>query len=462
MLRQLVSYVGRDAFFAGLHEYLTAHSYANATLADLLGELEKASGRDLAAWSKVWLEEAGVTLLRPSVETDGDGRITRLSIEQEAFSEGASLRPHRLAVAGYSLEGESLQRVFHEELDVDGASTDVLSAEGVARPDFILVNDGDLAYAKIRLDEDSLAFAVANITRFTDSLTRGVVMAAAWDMTRDGQMKARDYLNLALTAVPAETNMQLLTLTLRHIDEAVRTFVAPDARAEAAETVGRRLLLLARTAQSGSDAQRMLVAAAARNASNAEQFEAIKALYDGSATLEGLELDVDLQWSLLIALVRGGVAGDAEIDAREQEDDTMTGRQNAAAARAARDDAAVKEQVWEQVLGDKSIPNDTRWAMVSGFWAQARTTPSLYEPYVERYFAALAQVWEENTFHTAEDLTTLLFPSDLAGYAPGVDVVRAGHEWIDANPGAPAGAVRIIRERIDVCERQMANQVADA
>ena len=462
VLRQLVSYVGRDAFFAGLHEYLTAHSYANATLADLLGELEKASGRDLAAWSKVWLEEAGVTLLRPSVETDGDGRITRLSIEQEAFSEGASLRPHRLAVAGYSLDGESLQRVFHEELDVDGASTDVPSAEGVARPDFILVNDGDLAYAKIRLDEDSLAFAVANITRFTDSLTRGVVMAAAWDMTRDGQMKARDYLNLALTAVPAETNMQLLTLTLRHIDEAVRTFVAPDARAEAAETVGRRLLLLARTARSGSDAQRMLVAAAARNASNAEQFEAIKALYDGSATLEGLELDVDLQWSLLIALVRGGGAGDAEIDAREQADDTMTGRQNAAAARAARDDAAVKEQVWEQVLGDKSIPNDTRWAMVSGFWAQARTTPSLYEPYVERYFAALAQVWEENTFHTAEDLTTLLFPSDLAGYAPGVDVVRAGHEWIDANPGAPAGAVRIIRERIDVCERQMANQVADA
>ena len=462
VLRQLVSYVGRDAFFAGLHEYLTAHSYANATLADLLGELEKASGRDLAAWSKVWLEEAGVTLLRPSVETDEEGRITRLSIEQEAFSEGASLRPHRLAVAGYSLDGESLQRVFHEELDVDGASTDVPSAEGVARPDFILVNDGDLAYAKVRLDEDSLAFAVANITRFTDSLTRGVVMAAAWDMTRDGQMKARDYLNLALTAVPAETNMQLLTLTLRHIDEAVRTFVAPDARAEAAETVGRRLLLLARTARSGSDAQRMLVAAAARNASNAEQFEAIKALYDGSATLEGLELDVDLQWSLLIALVRGGVAGDAEIDAREQEDDTMTGRQNAAAARAARDDAAVKEQVWEQVLGDKSIPNDTRWAMVSGFWAQARTTPSLYEPYVERYFAALAQVWEENTFHTAEDLTTLLFPSDLAGYAPGVDVVRAGHEWIDANPGAPAGAVRIIRERIDVCERQMANQVADA
>ena len=462
VLRQLVSYVGRDAFFAGLHEYLTAHSYANATLADLLGELEKASGRDLAAWSKVWLEEAGVTLLRPSVETDEEGRITRLSIEQEAFSEGASLRPHRLAVAGYSLDGESLQRVFHEELDVDGASTDVPSAEGVARPDFILVNDGDLAYAKIRLDEDSLAFAVANITRFTDSLTRGVGMAAAWDMTRDGQMKARDYLNLALTAVPAETNMQLLTLTLRHIDEAVRTFVAPDARAEAAETVGRRLLLLARTARSGSDAQRMLVAAAARNASNAEQFEAIKALYDGSATLEGLELDVDLQWSLLIALVRGGVAGDTEIDAREQEDDTMTGRQNAAAARAARDDAAVKEQVWEQVLGDKSIPNDTRWAMVSGFWAQARTTPSLYEPYVERYFAALAQVWEENTFHTAEDLTTLLFPSDLAGYAPGVDVVRAGHEWIDANPGAPAGAVRIIRERIDVCERQMANQVADA
>ena len=463
VLRQLVSYVGRDAFFAGLHEYLTKHSYANATLDDLLSELAAASGRDLASWSKVWLEEAGVTLLRPVVTTAEDGTIERLEITQEAFSEGASLRPHRMGMAGYSLTEEgTLAQVFREELDIDGASTVIDAAAGIARPDFILVNDGDLGYAKVRLDEQSLAFAITNITKFTDSLTRGVVMASAWDMTRDGEMPARDYLNLALRAVPVEDNMSLLALTLRHIDEAVRTFVAPKYRAEAAEDTGRRLLLLARTAASGSDAQRMLVASAARNATSPEQFEAIRALYDGTQTLDGLDLDVDLKWDLLIALVRGGAATEDDIAALEATDDTMTGHQNAAAARAAREGEWIKADVWDKVLTDTSIPNDTRWAMISGFWAQARTNPSAYAGYVGEYFEALAGIWETFTFHTAEDLTTLLFPNALAGYAPEVDVVASGKAWIEAHADASAGTIRIIRELIDVCERQIANQAVDA
>ena len=463
VLRQLVSYVGRDAFFAGLHEYLTKHSYANATLDDLLTELAAASGRDLASWSKVWLEEAGVTLLRPVITTAEDGTIERLEITQKAFSEGASLRPHRLGVAGYSLTEEgTLAQVFREELDVDGASTVVEAAAGIARPDFILVNDGDLGYAKVRLDEQSLAFAVANITKFTDSLTRGVVMASAWDMTRDGEMPARDYLNLALTSIPVEDNMSLLMLTLRHIDEAVRTFVAPQARAEAAEDTGRRLLLLARTAASGSDAQRMLVAAAARNASSEEQFEAVRGLFDATQTLDGLDLDVDLKWDLLVSLVRGSVATESDIDALEAEDDTMTGHQNAAACRATRAGEWIKADVWDKVLTDTSIPNDTRWAMISGFWAQARTNPSAYATYVAEYFDALTGIWERFTFHTAEDLTTLLFPTALAGYTTEVDVVASGKAWIDAHADASAGTLRIIRELIDVCERQIANQAVDA
>ena len=368
-----------------------------------------------------------------------------------------------MGVAGYSLTEEgTLAQVFREELDVDGASTVVEAAAGIARPDFILVNDGDLGYAKVRLDEQSLAFAVANITKFTDSLTRGVVMASAWDMTRDGEMPARDYLNLALRAVPVEDNMSLLTLTLRHIDEAVRTFVAPQHRAEAAEDTGRRLLLLARTAASGSDAQRMLVAAAARNATSPEQFEAIRALYDGTQTLEGLDLDVDLKWGLLIALVRGNAATEEDIAALEATDDTMTGHQNAAAARAARAGEWIKADVWDKVLTDTSIPNDTRWAMISGFWAQARSNPSAYASYVGEYFEALAGIWETFTFHTAEDLTTLLFPNAIAGYAPEVDVVASGKAWIEAHADASAGTIRIIRELIDVCERQIANQAVDA
>ena len=473
VLRQLVSYVGREQFFTGLHEYLTAHSYANATLDDLLGELEKASGRDLARWSKVWLEEAGVTLLRPTIEVGEDGRITRLAVEQFPFTPGSSLRPHRLAVAGYSLpastgeggaadEGDSVVRVFREELDVDGASTDVPSAVGIQRPDLILVNDGDLAYAKVRLDPESLAFATANITKFSDSLTRNIILGCAWDMVRDAEMAPREFLDLAIAALPEERNMSMLQLSLRHIDETVRSYVSPAARPEAQVSVGDRLLLLARAAAAGSDQQQMLVRAAARNAVTPEQFAAVRALFDGSDTLEGLDMDVDLRWDLLIALVRGGVADEADIVVQEATDQTMTGRQNAAAARAARPDAAVKAAVWESILRDQSIANDTRWAMVSGFWTQAHTTPELYVPFVADYFASLEQVWADNTFHTAEDLVTLMFPQALAGYVEGVDLAADGQAWIDAHPEASAALVRILRERISVVERMLSAQAADA
>lgn len=463
VLRQLVSYVGRDAFFAGLHEYLTAHSYANATLADLLGELEKASGRDLTAWSKVWLEEAGVTLLRPEITVDEDGAIAELAVLQESFSEGSSLRPHRMAVAGYSLDDSgALSLDFREELDVDGERTPVRAARGLRRSDLILVNDGDLAYAKIRMDADSLAFATRNIASLTDSLTRGVVMASAWDMTRDGEMTARDYLELALAAIPVESNMQLLELTIRHIEEAVRTFVAPSARARALNDVAARLLLLAHTAPSGSDAQTMLVRAAARSASAPEHFETIRRLYTGEETLDGLDLDLDCRWTLLTALVRGGVAGEAEIAALEAEDGTMTGRQNAAAARAAVMDESVRRSTFDAVMTDQSIPNDTRWAMISGFWAQARTAPEAYAAFVPEYFESLERVWSDYTFHIAEDLVTLMFPSLIAGYAQGVDVVAAGEEWIAAHPQVSQALIRILRERIDVARRQIAAQGVDA
>lgn len=462
VLRQLVSYVGRDAFFTGLHEYLHAHSYANATLADLLGELERASGRDLSQWAKVWLEEAGVTVLRPRVDVDTQGNMTRVLIEQESFTPGSSLRPHRLAIAGYSLDDNGvLQRVLHEELDVVGAQTEVTSFVGAPRPDFLLLNEGDLAYAKIRLEQDCLAFACQNITAFTDSLTRGVVMACAWDMTRDGEMSASDYLDLALAAVPVEQNMPMLTLLLRHIDEAVRNFVAPCHREEKRELVGSRLALLAKVCPAGSDQQRMLVRAAARNASTTEQTAWLRALYNGDETLQGLDLDVDLMWALLFNLVRLGDATETDVEEMASQDDTMTGRQNAAAARAAFADPQVKTAAWESILRDTSLPNDTRWAMVSGFWAQAHMTPHMYASFVEDYFSSIEDVWAENTFHTAEDIATLMFPTCLAGHVDGLDLSVLAAQWIQTHPQASAALVRIIRERADVAERQMKAQAAD-
>ena len=463
VLRQLVTYVGREHFFAGLHEYLTKHSYSNATLADLLGELEKASGRDLKQWSRVWLEEAGITLLRPQIDVYDNGAITQLKVIQEPFSEGSSLRPHRLIVSGYSqAEDGSIERVFSQELDVDGSSTVVSEATGIARPDLILINDQDLAYAKVRLDPQSLDFAIRNIARFEDSLTRGVILASAWDMTRDGEMPARDYLLLLLSALPAERNATMLRLYLRHLEQALETYVAPARRRALQERVASALLIMARTASAHSDEQQLFVRELAHCAILPEHFEAVRGLYEGTETLMGLDLDVDLRWTLLTALVRGGVAGEAEIAALEAEDDTMTGHQKAAAARAAVADIAVKQQVWDAVLRDTSIPNDTRWAMVSGFWAQARTTPEMYVPVVADYFDSLQQIWRDHTFHIAEDIVTLMFPKALAGYVEGLDLVAQGTRWIQSHQDASAALIRLLREQISTTERMLGAQAADA
>ena len=90
VLKQLVAWVGRDEFFEGLREYFRRFEWGNTSLRDLLNVLEETSGRDLTAWSKEWLETAGVNTMRPSFEVDNEGRFTSFDVVQEA----AHIAPH--------------------------------------------------------------------------------------------------------------------------------------------------------------------------------------------------------------------------------------------------------------------------------------------------------------------------------------------------------------------------------
>lgn len=459
VLRQLVSYVGRDNFFRAVNEYFSKHAWKNTTLPDLLNELETASGRDLAAWSKVWLEEAGVTLLRPDIALDEDGHIERLSVLQEAFTPGSSLRPHRLAVAGYSDVDGEIERVFHEELDVTGEATEVESARGIPRPDFILINDGDLAYAKIRLDDESLDFAIARIADFPDALTRAVILASAWDMVRDGQMRAVDYIELALSALPTETDITMLSLWLRHIDTAVTQYVGNDHHADIAEHVGDRLLLLARAARAETDHQRLFVLAAARRAYTPEQAESINNLRTGQETLIGLDVDHDLKWELLINAVAAGVAGTSDIDDQLDADSTLTGQQKATQARSALPDQNAKDESFAALISDQSLSNDMRIATGLGYWAGVNRAPEMYRSHAKIFFASLERIWEENTSHTAQDIVALGFPRRITGRLSDVDIVAMGEQWLADHEQAPAGLRRLISEEVAEARRAINAQL---
>lgn len=462
VLRQLVTYVGREHFFAGLHQYLTKHSFANATLDDLLRELETTSGRDLRAWSKVWLEEAGVTLLRPVIALEADDRYGRVAIEQESFNAGASLRPHRLAVAGYELgEDGKVSRTFRHELDVDGALTEVPELSGASRPQLLLVNDGDLAYAKVRLDQDSLDFALANIDKFDDAVARRTILSNAWDMTRDGELSATDYVNLALRAGTVEDNIATLTSILIRTDMALSRFVAPENRAARFSSGGDMLALMVKAAPAGTDQQRLMTRALARTASTPEQYELVQALYDGSAPLHGLDLDIDLQWSLLIALVRGGLADEAAIDAQSAADPTLTGAQNTEQARATINSDQARSETWEKVLHDLDIPNDTLWSMLAGFWSHAASAPLAYAEYVDKFFDQVVAIWESHTFHIASRIVEMAFPSALSGFIPEISIVERAQRWLDQHPEQPDSLRRLIIEGQADAQRMLKAQARD-
>jgi len=412
VIHQLVAWVGRDQFAEGLRRYFETHAWGNAELSDLLAALEATSGRDLRRWSQLWLESAGVVTLRPELAVDGGDVITSLAVRQEAPPDYPTLRPHRLAIGGYDLVDGVLTRTFRVELDVDGERTPVLDLVGRRRPDLLLLNDDDLAYAKVRLDERSMATAARHIGAFSESLPRTQVWSAIWDMTRDAELPARAFVTAVLDNVAGELDSSAVEQLLRELASSLAFYVAPEHVDAATTAAAGRLLDLARAARAGSDAQWQYVRAFARHAVTDAQLDAVAALLVGRERLEGLTVDTDLRWDLLISLAAGGRAGEAEIDDELARDDTATGEHAAATARAARPTAEAKRTAWASVVESDELSNAMQSSVIAGFGRLHDRT--LLEPFVEPYFSALDGIWSTRTDHTARRIAVGLYPTLLA------------------------------------------------
>ncbi|MDR6907530.1 aminopeptidase N [Agromyces sp. 3263] len=455
VLKQLVAWVGVDAFFQGVSAYFQKHAWGNTTLADLLAELETASGRDLSDWSGLWLETAGVNTLRPAIETDDDGVISSFAVLQSATEEHPTIRPHRLAIGFYNLSEGKLVRDHRVELDVDGERTEVAELVGLRRPDLVLLNDDDLAYAKIRLDEASHGVALANLSEIESPLARALVWSSVWDATRDGETRASDYLALVLGNIASETESTTLRIVLANAVLAASAYVAPERRADARRSLADGFWRLAQEAEGGSDAQFQFVMNFAAIAEAGSHVDELAALYDGSLELDGLEIDTDLGWELLIALVAAGRAGDAEIDERLAGDNTATGQQSAAHARAAIQTIEGKERAWASLVDVDTATNTVVRETAEGFLRA--NDAALLEAFVERYFAMLERIWEERSYAIAEKLVDGLYPSPLANRA----LADASRAWLDAHPDVPA-LRRLVIERLAGVDRALVAQERDA
>ncbi|PPG38622.1 aminopeptidase N [Rathayibacter sp. AY2B5] len=454
VLKQLVAWVGEKEFLAGVHEYFVKHAFSNTELRDLLVELEATSGRDLTEWSAQWLETAGVNTLRPEIAVDESGAIASFAILQTAVEEYPTIRPHRLAIGLYDFEGERLVRVDRLELDVDGERTEVPELIGRTRPALVLLNDDDLAYAKVRLDDASLAVAVEHLASIDSPLARSLVWGSVWDSTRDAESAPRDFVRLVLGNVATETESTTLRTVLNQLVATATQYVAPEYRAEVVEEAGDQLWTLAQSAEPGSDAQFQFVKFFAAIASTPAHLEAVQALLDGSTALGGLDIDTDLGWELLIALVAGGRAGADDIDAALASDNTATGQQSAAHARAALPTAEAKRAAWDSVTADDSAPNTIVRSTGLGF--QRAADPRLLDAMVPVYFDALRSLWESKSYKIAEYLVVGFYPAAT----PSQEIVDATRAWLDANPEVPA-LRRLVIENLAGVERALRAQERD-
>lgn len=446
VLKQLVAYVGLEHFLAGLRDYFRAHAFGNATFSDLLTALERASGRDLSNWGQQWLKTTGLNTLRPEFEVDADGTFTRFTVTQSGAAPGAGeTRVHRLAVGIYDDDAGKLMRVHREELDVDGAHTEVPALVGVSSGKLILVNDDDLTYCSLRLDPQSLRTALERIADIADSLPRSLVWSAAWEMTREAELRARDFVALVSKGVPAETEVGVAQRLLLQAQTALGSYAEPGwAREHGWPRFADRVLELAREAPPGSDHQLAFVNTLCSSVLSTRHIATLADLLDrdpAESGLAGLEIDTDLRWRIVTALAAAGDV-DADgletrfIDAEVQRDPTATGKRHGAQAAAARPQLEVKEQAFTTVVEDDTLANATTRAIVAGFGAPGQS--ELLKPFTARYFQAIPGVWARRSSEVAQTVVIGLYPSwDISE-----DAIAAADEFLAAPESEVPPALR--------------------
>ncbi len=411
VLKQLVAWVGRDAFFRGVASYFKKHQWKNTELSDLLVELEKESGRELASWSKLWLETAGVNTLKPRIESK-DGLISSFVIEQTVQEGHDYLRPHRMAVGLFELAAGKLQRIESIELDVAGKETIVEKLVGKKLPDLVLLNDEDLAYAKIRLDDASRKVALANLSGIEDSLARTLVWTAAWDATRDGEAPASEFVKLVLDHIANETESTTVTTLLRQLITTGVLYIKETNREKVLGEIADGLITLTESAKPGGDKQLQFAKFVPQFARTPDQMSWLEEVLSGSKKIAGLQVDQDLRWELLTGLVIGGKAGEKEIAAELAKDNTANGQKFAAACRAAMPTADAKSAAWHTLTETEEYSNTL---VNSASLAFGRVNDlSLLVPYADKYHDVALKIWNTRSYHIAEYLLINLYPVQLA------------------------------------------------
>jgi len=449
VLRQLSAYVGEDAFFAGIGDYLRAHAHGNARLPDLLSAVahRAGAGKELTTWATAWLQTAGPNTLRPSLTAGTAGAPATLAVLQEAPAAHPVLRPHRVAVGLYTLADDgSLVRTGGGEASVAGPRTEVPALADGPRPDLILLNDDDRGYVAVRFDPRSLRTALSFAGRVKDPAARAVIWNALIDMTLQAELSVTDFIEAVGRGMEHERSEAVLQALLGRAESVIARLAAPDVAVACKRTLADLAARRLPAAAAGSDHQRAWALLLAKTAISAAQLDLTAALLEGTAVPAGLQLADELRWALLRRLAAAGRAGDAEIDAMLATDHTGTGQREAAACRAAIGDAAHKDAAWRLLTGG------TLGAPSASLVARAMLLPehaALLGDFPDRYAAVLPPIWATSAGTIRVLLGEILFPYPVIS----AELLTRLDAMI--KEAADSGLVRLLHEQRDITERTL-------
>ncbi|MFB6754181.1 aminopeptidase N [Streptomyces sp. NPDC056353] len=419
-LRQLVAWLGEKDFLAGINTHFERHKFANASLADFIDSLAAATDRDVHAWADAWLRTTGVDTLTPSIAGDNGSRVLTVHRTGE--------RPHRIAVGLYDQDpGEEGRLTPRERLDID-VPQDGPRPIGKL-PALVVLNDGDLSYAKIRFDADSFRAVRESLSGLPDPLTRAVVWNALRDAVRDGELPAATYLDIARTHLPHETDLALVDGVLAFAaGQVADRYVTPEQRPAALNTLAELCRDLIRRTEDGDHPGLRLIAVRHRISTAAHPDTIAAWLADGTVP-GGPELDPELRWRILTRLAVLGATDEAAIAAELANDPSATGQEGAARCRAALPEAEAKARAWDAMFASDDLSNYLFTATAQGFWQPEQA--DLVAGYVPRYYTEAVALAARRGPAIADAAGRWAFPA----HAVDADTLRLGRECLaDADP----------------------------
>jgi aminopeptidase N len=382
VLKQLGARLGREGFAAGLRLYFQRHAFANATLADFLAALEEGSGVPLADWSAQWLRTSGPNRFAAEVTEGPGGSIANLSVRQEVVSGDPVLRQHLMRIA-LIYPDRSGVRIEGHELLLDGERAHVPSATGRPLPLAVIPNHDDLAVGKIALDAATIRFATERLEEIPDGLLRQVTWTAMWELVRDGSFSASDYAALLVARLPEERDASIVQQIVESTLGSLLLRYLPDGERE---RWGSRIVEVARArlARGGDEGtrivwSRILVLASVTPRDIEESWQVAA----GETPLEGVEIDQDHRWTLLIRGASHGLPQRAaRLRAEAERDPSDRGERALLSAAAAEPSIPAKRAAWEKILTPSGHGSVSRTlAATAGFaWPWQRELLAPYQP----------------------------------------------------------------------------------